>query len=82
MLDPRFRDGSIVWATHQAIGKTAPNLFRQTTRHEVAVAAVSARYLCRGYSWSATGNRGCGVSTRRTGLPSDRTAGASWSRSS
>lgn len=48
---PTFRDGSIVWATHQAIGKTAPNLFRQTTRHEVAVAAVSARYLCRGYSW-------------------------------
>ncbi|NNC14077.1 hypothetical protein HII28_19640 [Planctomonas sp. JC2975] len=48
---PTFRDGSIVWATHQAIGKSAPNLFRQTTRHEVAVAAVSARYLARGYTW-------------------------------
>ena len=48
---PTFRDGSIVWATHQAIGKSAPNLFRQTTRHEVAVASVAARYLCRGYSW-------------------------------
>lgn len=48
---PTFRDGSIVWATHQAIGKSAPNLFRQTTRHEVAVAAVAARYLCHRYSW-------------------------------
>lgn len=48
---PTFRDGSIVWATHQAIGKSAPNLFRQTTRHEVAVATVSARYLARGFSW-------------------------------
>lgn len=48
---PTFRDGSIVWATHQATGKTAPNLFRQTTRHEVAVATVSARYLAHGYSW-------------------------------
>lgn len=48
---PTFRDGSIVWATHQAIGKTAPNLFRQTTRHEVAVAAVSARYVFHGYEW-------------------------------
>lgn len=48
---PTFRDGSIVWATHQAIGKTAPNLFRQTTRHEVAVASISARYLCHGFEW-------------------------------
>lgn len=48
---PVFRDRSIVWATHLAVGKTAPNIFRQTTRHEVAVAAVSARYLVRGYSW-------------------------------
>jgi hypothetical protein len=48
---PVFQDRSIVWATHLAVGKTAPNIFRQTTRHEVAVAAVSARYLVRGYSW-------------------------------
>nr|WP_322843335.1 hypothetical protein [Herbiconiux sp. KACC 21604] len=46
-----FRDGSIVWATHQATGKAAPNLYRQTTRHEIVVASASARFVCRGYSW-------------------------------
>lgn len=49
---PNFRDGSVVWATHQAIGKSTPNLFRQTARHEVAVAAVSARYIAHGYTWA------------------------------
>ncbi len=48
---PTFRDGSIVWATHAATGKAAPHLFRQTTRHEVAVASVSARYICNGWTW-------------------------------
>ena len=48
---PTFRDGAIVWATHQAIGRPAPNFFRMTTRHEVAVAAISARYLARGFVW-------------------------------
>ena len=48
---PAFNDRSIIWGTHQGIGKIAPNLYRQTTRHEIAVAAVSARYLARGYSW-------------------------------
>lgn len=48
---PAFLDGSIVWATFQAIGKPAPNLFRQTTRHEIAVATVSARYLAQGFTW-------------------------------
>jgi len=48
---PAFNDRSIIWATHQGIGKVAPNLYRQTTRHEVAVAAVAARYLARGYRW-------------------------------
>ena len=48
---PNFQDGQVVWATHQAIGKSAPNLYRQTARHEVAVAAASARYLARGYTW-------------------------------
>ena len=46
-----YRDGSIVWPTSQVSGQPAPNLFRQTTRHEIAVAAVSARYLFHGYSW-------------------------------
>ena len=48
---PAFRDHSIVWATHQAVGVSPPNLYRQTVRHDVAVAAVSARYLARGYTW-------------------------------
>lgn len=48
---PNFQDGQVVWATHQAIGRSAPNLYRQTARHEVAVAAASARYLARGYAW-------------------------------
>ena len=46
-----YQDSQIVWATHAAIGRVAPNLYRQTTRHELAVAAVSARYLARGYEW-------------------------------
>lgn len=29
-----------------------PNLCRQTARHEVAVAAVSARYIANGYTWA------------------------------
>ena len=48
---PASNDRSIIWATHLGIGKVAPNLCRQTTRHEIAVAAVSARYLARGYIW-------------------------------
>lgn len=46
-----FNDRSIIWATHHGIGRPAPNLYRQTTRHEIAVASVSARYLARGYNW-------------------------------
>jgi hypothetical protein len=49
---PTFRDSSIIWATFQASGKSAPNLLRQTTRHEVAVATISARYLANGYEWA------------------------------
>lgn len=49
---PMYRDRQIVWPTHKATGQIAPTLFRQTMRHELAVAAVSARYLARGYSWS------------------------------
>ncbi|MEC5150298.1 hypothetical protein [Cryobacterium sp. GrIS_2_6] len=48
---PTFHGASIVWATHDAVGRQPPNLFRQTTRHEVAVATVSARYLALGYTW-------------------------------
>jgi len=70
---PALRDGSIVWATPQAIGKPAPKLLQQTTRHEVAVAAASARYLFHGWEWhrdrKATGlydHQADGVATRGT----------------
>lgn len=43
--------GSLVWATYQGTGQGKPNLYRQTTRHEVAVAAASARYVAAGYAW-------------------------------
>ncbi len=46
-----YQEGQVVWATHAAVGRQAPNLYRQTTRHELAVAAVSARYLARGFEW-------------------------------
>lgn len=48
---PLYRDRQVVWPTHQAPGQAGPALFRQTMRHELAVATVSARYLARGYSW-------------------------------
>ncbi len=48
---PMYRDRQIVWPTHQATGRIAPTLYRQTMRHELAVAAVSARYLAHGYTW-------------------------------
>ena len=51
LAQPAFNDRSIIWATHLGIGRVAPNLYRQTTRHEIAVASVSARYLARGYTW-------------------------------
>lgn len=43
--------GALVWPTHAASGRTPPSLLRQTTRHEVAVSVVSARYLSAGWSW-------------------------------
>ena len=49
---PTYMDSSIIWATSEALGRPAPSLFRMTTRHEVAVAAVSARYLFHGYGWA------------------------------
>ncbi len=48
---PMYRDRQIVWPTRKATGRAAPALFRQTMRHELAVAAVSARYVARGYTW-------------------------------
>lgn len=48
---PTFQDGSVLWVAHHITGRAAPNLHRQTTRHEVAVAATSARFLAHGWSW-------------------------------
>jgi hypothetical protein len=47
--------GSLVWATYAGTGLSKPNLHRQTTRHEVAVAAASARYAAAGYAWRRDG---------------------------
>lgn len=49
---PTYVDGSIVFPTRLATGHRPPNLLRQTTRHEVAVAAVSAHYLASGFEWT------------------------------
>ncbi|MBN9240136.1 MAG: hypothetical protein J0J03_10710 [Leifsonia sp.] len=49
---PMYRNRQIVWPTYAGAGRTPPALFRQTMRHELAVAAVSARYLAKGYEWS------------------------------
>lgn len=48
---PVFKDGSLLWATHAWAGESRPNLYRQTTRHEVAVSVASARFLVHGFTW-------------------------------
>lgn len=48
---PSHRDTSIIWPTAKAVGRQPLSLLGQTIRHECAVAAVSARYLLRGYTW-------------------------------
>jgi hypothetical protein len=60
--------GALVWGTYAGTGLGKPNLYRQTTRHEVAVAAASARYAAAGYAWqrdekplSAGGHQADGV---------------------
>ena len=60
--------GSVVWATSEVTGARKPNLFSQTTRHEIAVSAASARYAAAGFAWqqderpsSVGGHRADGV---------------------
>ncbi|TDS80327.1 hypothetical protein [Amnibacterium kyonggiense] len=43
--------GSLVWGTYAGTGVGKPSLYRQTTRHEVAVSAASARYAAAGCAW-------------------------------
>ena len=57
---PTFQDGSVLWVAHHITGRAAPNLHRQTTRHEVAVSATSARFL--------DFHRGAGVDVRLSTL--------------
>lgn len=47
---PAFQSGAVMWSTERASGRS-PNIYRQTARHELAVALVSARYLSLGYEW-------------------------------
>lgn len=49
---PVFQDGAVVWLSRMLSDRAAPNLFRATTRHEVAVASISARFLAAGYAWT------------------------------
>ena len=48
---PVFRDGAIIWLSRMLSNRAAPNLYRATTRHEVAVSSISSRFLAAGYSW-------------------------------
>lgn len=47
---PPFR-GTMLYATPRAIKKRAPDLLRQTTRHELMVSVISARYIHAGWHW-------------------------------
>ncbi|TPW78407.1 hypothetical protein [Schumannella sp. 10F1B-5-1] len=47
---PVFQQGSVVWPANTMSGRV-PDLYRQTARHDLAVATVAARYLARGYEW-------------------------------
>jgi hypothetical protein len=46
-----LRGDSIVWVARRWNGAKRPQLLGQMTRHELTVAAVSARYLTYGFSW-------------------------------
>lgn len=49
---PNFAEGSVVWVS-SAMGGRAQNIYRQTVRHDVAVAFVSARYVNMGWQWQS-----------------------------
>lgn len=46
-----MKGDSIVWVARRWNGAKRPQLLGQMTRHDLTVAAVSARYLTRGFSW-------------------------------
>ncbi|AWF99811.1 hypothetical protein [Clavibacter michiganensis] len=43
--------GAVVWPTATWASARQPHLLSQTTRHEVSVSIVAARYLAAGYEW-------------------------------
>ena len=43
--------GAVVWATFDVTQATKPNIHGQTTRHEIAVSAASARFAVAGWAW-------------------------------
>ncbi len=43
--------GAVVWGTFDVTQASKPNIFGQTTRHEIAVSAASARYAAAGWAW-------------------------------
>lgn len=51
-IRPVYRDRQIVWPTYRSSGRSAPALMRQTMRHEIALAAVSARFVAEGFAWT------------------------------
>ncbi|MBN9239929.1 MAG: hypothetical protein J0J03_09660 [Leifsonia sp.] len=65
---PVYRDRQIVWPTHQSSGRSRPRLFRQTMRHELAVASISARYLAAGYAWARDSRPGAISSHQADGV--------------
>ena len=49
--EPRRPGGSWLCGTFEATGQSRLNVYTQTARHEVAVAAVSAQYIAAGLRW-------------------------------
>jgi hypothetical protein len=43
--------GAVVWGTFEATQASRPNIYAQTTRHEIAVSAASARFAAAGWAW-------------------------------
>ncbi len=62
---PTFQDASVVWVASSVSGHKPPNVLRATTRHQVAVARLSARFMCAGYDWE---------NDRRPASPNDHQA--------
>jgi hypothetical protein len=47
---PSFQSAALAWTTDPFYGRK-PDIYRQTARHDAAVALVSAIFLSRGFEW-------------------------------